>query len=86
MVASGVSAMGCARPIFAPAGTKINGPKYKELIEQSYSTQMPEIAQMHGKGRLWSFQQHNATARKTRDVSDSIKKSPKSFSLPGLFA
>ena len=76
MVAIGVSAMGCARPIFVPAGTKINGPKYKELIEQSYSTQMPEIAQMHGKGRLWPFQQDNAPSRKTRDVLDSIKKMP----------
>ena len=80
MVAIGVSAVGCTQPIFAPAGTKINGTQYKEMIEQSYFPQMSAIAQMRGKGHLRSFQQDNAPSHKTRDVLDSIKKHcPKSF-------
>ena len=80
MVAIGVPAMGCTQPIFAPAGAKINGKQYKEMIEQSYFPQMSAIAQMRGKGHLWPFQKDNAPSHKTRDVSGSIKKHrPKSF-------
>ena len=44
MVAIGVSAMGCAQPIFAPSGTKINGKQYKGMIEQSYFPHISAIA------------------------------------------
>ena len=74
MVAIGVPAMGCTQPIFAPAGAKINGKQYKEMIEQSYFPQMSAIAQLYGMGRLMSFQQDNAPSHKTRDVLGSIKK------------
>ena len=79
MVAIGVSPMGCTQPVCIPAGTDINGQKYKVMIAQSYFPQMSAIAQLYGKGRLWSFQQDNAPARKTRDALDSIKKNPLNF-------
>ena len=74
MVAIGASPMGCARPVFIPSGTEIGGQKYKEMAEKAHFPQMSAIAQLYGKGRLWSLQRDIAPSHKTRDLLDSTER------------
>ena len=80
MVGMGVSKMGSTSPVAIPVGTKANGEKYRELIENLYIPQMPAIAFSKGKEDSWAFQRDNAAARTAKPVTHSIRRS-----TPGAF-
>ena len=76
VVAMRISKMGCATPVFAPPGERINADDYIQMLQQSFFPQMSMMAQKRGKSK-WGFQQDNAPCHSTQKVLKTIKKHAK---------